>query len=118
MHNMNWDDLRYLLAVISEDSLSAAAAKLGVNHTTVSRRITALEAQLGKPLFERQNRGWITTPAAEEVVQHARQMAESANSIQRYVMSENQELSGVLRITAADHCVERLLIPVMQRFTA
>lgn len=116
MHNLNWDDLRYLLAVVSHESLNAAANSLRVNHTTVSRRISALEKRLGKPLFERSSRGWITTPAADAVVQHAEQMAELANGIQRHIAADSHELRGVLRVTAADHCVEQLLLPTMHRF--
>ena len=51
MQNINWDDLRYCLAVAREGSVTAAARKLEVNHTTVSRRISALEQELNVTLF-------------------------------------------------------------------
>ena len=57
----SWDDLRFLLAVARAGTLSGAARSLGVNHTTVSRRIQALEEHVGVRLFERLSSGWATT---------------------------------------------------------
>lgn len=52
MHNFNWDYIRYFLAVVAEGSATQAAAKLGVNQSTVSRRLSSLEEELGARLFE------------------------------------------------------------------
>ncbi len=60
---MKWDDIRYLLAVERERSMAAAARRLQVDQTTVSRRLHALEAALGAQLFERSDGGWTPTPA-------------------------------------------------------
>ncbi len=65
MHKIDWDDVRYFLEVVSCGSLTQAAIRLGVNHTTVSRRISALEDRLGKSLFERSGKGWVIIPAAD-----------------------------------------------------
>ena len=60
---LDWDDLRYALAIGSAGSLAAAARTLGVNHTTVLRRLDALEAQLGSRLFDRLRSGYQPTAA-------------------------------------------------------
>jgi DNA-binding transcriptional LysR family regulator len=118
MQSMSWDDLRYCLAVASEGSLTAAARKLEVNHTTVSRRITALERELNAPLFDRSTTGWLLTPVGETIVKSAEQMAEEVHSIRRLVQADRQELSGKLRITAVDICIQRLLLPGIKAFSA
>jgi DNA-binding transcriptional LysR family regulator len=116
-HGIDWRDVRYFLEVVRSGSVTQAAIHLGVNHTTVSRRITALEDRLGKNLFERSGRGWVITPAAEQVVAFAESMAEDASNIERQILADSHELSGLLRVTAADHCIERLIMPTMRKFT-
>ena len=54
---MNWDDLRFFLAVAGAGSLSGAGQQLGVNTTTVLRRVASLEDDLGARLFERERTG-------------------------------------------------------------
>lgn len=116
MHGVDWDDIRYFLEVVRCGSVTQAAIRLGVNHTTVSRRITALENRLGKNLFERSGKGWVITTAAEHVVAYAESMSEEANNIERQILADSHELSGLLRVTAADHCIERLVMPTVRRF--
>ena len=55
--NMNWDDLKYFLAVAREKSISGGAKLLGVQHSTVSRRLRALEKKMGTQLIERKKSG-------------------------------------------------------------
>ena len=116
MHKLDWNDLRYFLAVARCGSLNLAAVQLGVNHTTVSRRISALEACLHKQLFERRSSGWVITPVGERITALAQSMAEEANNIERQVLADNDELSGLLRVTAADHCLEHLAMPAISKF--
>jgi len=116
MHGVDWNDIRYFLEVVRSGSVTQAAIRLGVNHTTVSRRITALEEHLGKNLFERSGNGWIITPVAEQVVTFAESMGEEANNIERQILADNHKLSGLLRVTAADHCIERLVLPTVHKF--
>jgi DNA-binding transcriptional LysR family regulator len=118
MQSVNWDDLRYCLAVAREGSVTAAARKLEVNHTTVSRRITALEQELNASLFDRSTTGWLITPVGETILGSAEQMAEEVASIQRLVHADRQELSGKLRVTAVDICIQRLLLPPLKAFAA
>ena len=117
MQGLNWDDVRYFLEVVRAGSVSQAAQRLGVNQTTASRRITALEDQLGKKLFERLGNGWVITTVGERLVASAENMAEEVHAIERQVLAESQELSGKLRVTVADVCTQQLLIPAVKTFT-
>ena len=74
---MNWDDLRFFLALSREGSVSRAGKALGVNHTTVARRIGALEDQLGTRLFDRMADGYEMTQAAENMYEHALRIEET-----------------------------------------
>ena len=62
---MNWDDIRFLLAIHRGRTLSAAARQLGVNQTTVARRLAALERDLGTRLFDRVDRDHVATSAGD-----------------------------------------------------
>ena len=117
MHALDWDLYRYFLEVVRSGTVSQAADRLGVNQTTVSRRITALETQLGKKLFERSVNGWQITPLGERLVVSAEQMAEEAHAIERQVAADSQELVGQLRITVAETCTQRLSMPAIKAFS-
>ena len=97
--------------------MTAAAKKLEVNHATVSRRISGLEAVLGAPLFDRSTSGWLITPVGEAVINSAEQINEHVLGIQRTVQVDRQELSGKLRVTALDVCIQRILMPGLKAFS-
>lgn len=117
MHAFDWDHIRYFLAVVRSGSVSAAAKRLGVNQTTVSRRITAIEQRLGQALFDRSGHNWVITPVGERLVPSAERMADEANTIARYAMAESQALSGKLRVTVADACSQILAMPALHAFS-
>lgn len=98
----NWDDLRVFLAVARAGSLSGAARALGVNHSTVFRRIGAFEEALGVRLFERQPSGYMLTPAGEEMRDGALRVEEEIASLSRNVAGQDRRLSGTVRITTID----------------
>ena len=75
---MDWDHFRVFLAVARSGQLSAAARRLGVNHTTVARRLDAMEAELGATLFERRPTGCVLTEAGERLIPLAERI-ESGN---------------------------------------
>ncbi|WP_455211107.1 LysR family transcriptional regulator [Kaarinaea lacus] len=116
MQPMNWDDVQHFLEVVKSGSVSKASQRLGVNQTTVSRRISALECYLGKKLFERLANGWIITPVGEQLVAAAENMSEEAHTIERLVEADKQELSGKLRITVGGVLTQDLAMPVVQSF--
>ena len=67
MNTMNWDDLRYILAMQRARTLLAAAKTLSVSHTTVNRRLGEIEERLGVKLFERSGSGYQPTAASAQV---------------------------------------------------
>jgi DNA-binding transcriptional LysR family regulator len=106
---LNWDDIRHALAIGEAGSLAGAARALGVNHTTVLRRLDALEAELGSRLFERQRGGYQPTEAGAALLAQARHMAARADEIERRVLGRDRELTGALRVTTAFVIMEHLL---------
>ncbi len=116
MQDIDWGDVSHCLAVIQEGSVTAAAKKLGVNHTTVSRRISALEKTLQASLFDRSTSGWSVTPVGESILPSLEQMQEAAGAIERSVRADRQDLSGTLRVTALDVCIQRVLLPGLKAF--
>jgi len=109
MPDLDWSDLRYALAVGRQGSPGAAARELGVNPTTVQRRLDALEARLGARLFDRSRRGYLPTEAGALVLEQARRMADQAEEIERRVLGRDRELMGPLRVTTAFVVMEHLL---------
>ena len=103
MHkSYSWDDLRFLLAVARAGTLSGAARSLGVNHTTVSRRIQALEEHVGVRLFERLSSGWATTEAGEDLLDSARRVEEEMAAADRRILGQDARLSGTVRVAITD----------------
>lgn len=109
MSSLDWSDLRYALAVGQLGSVAAAARLLGVNATTVQRRLDALEASLGARLFERARSGYKPTDAGALLLEQARGMADQAEEIERRVLGRDRELTGPLRLATAFVVMEHLL---------
>ena len=109
MSALDWDDMRYALAIGNAGSLAGAARTLGVNHTTVLRRLDALEAQLQSRLFDRERRGYRPTEAGLALLEQVRHMATRADEVERQVLGRDRELTGALRVTTAFVLMEHLL---------
>lgn len=102
MHNENWDDLRFVLAVAESGSVLQAAAHLGVNHATVLRRVASFENRHGIFLFERTSRGYRLLPDCAHIIRAA-QLAESAIAeVGRVAGGGQQTLRGTVRVTSTD----------------
>jgi DNA-binding transcriptional LysR family regulator len=99
---MDWDDLRFFLAVYRAGSTSGAARALGVQHTTVGRRLAGLEETLGTSLFARTAAGLVPTVAAEDILAHAEEVERHVHSIGRAIGSGDQRLEGVVRLTTSE----------------
>ncbi|HER25479.1 MAG TPA: LysR family transcriptional regulator [Rhodospirillales bacterium] len=112
----NWDDLRYFLAVARKGSIRGAAAKLGVNHSTVSRRIDGFEKKLGVRLFERMPSGYLMTQAGEEMLRSTERIETEVSTIGRRVVGGDARLSGLLRVTLHDSLAQKLLMPDLVLF--
>ena len=115
-NDTDWDDLRFFLAVSREGSASRAGAKLGVNHTTVARRISALEDRLGARLFDRSVEGYEMTQSAEDMYAHALAIEERVLAIDREIAGQDRELKGPLKLTASHDVASRLLAPYLGAF--
>ncbi|WP_417427251.1 LysR family transcriptional regulator [Hoeflea sp.] len=112
----NWDDLRVFLAVAREGSLSGAARNLGVNHSTVFRRIAGFEETLGVRLFERLPTGYALTVAGEETLGIVERIEADVTTLDRMVTGQDLRLSGTVRITATDMLAFWLLPGHLRRF--
>src|SRR5271154_967838 len=113
---IDWDDVRYFLAVARGGSVRAAAEGLGVNHPTVLRRIAQLEERLGAQMFEKLPSGYRLTDGGEEVLGFAEQMEASSNRLETRVFRRDQGVSGVLRVTLAPPLATHLLMPDFAEF--
>lgn len=98
----NWDDLRYFHAIAEAGSLNGACKYLGVNHSTVFRRINALEKKLGVRLFERRDARYILTGSGEALLRRTTQIITAIDEVDRLIIGGDQALEGTVRITAPD----------------
>ena len=113
---IDWDDVRYFLAVGRGGSVRAAAERLGVNHSTVLRRIAQLEERLGAHMFEKLPSGYRLTEAGEEVLELAQQMEVSSHQLETRVFGRDQSVRGLLRVTLAPILATHLLMPDLADF--
>ncbi|SMF07329.1 transcriptional regulator, LysR family [Tistlia consotensis] len=113
---LDWSDLRLVLAVARAGSYAAAARRLGLDQSTVYRRVTTLERSLATPLFERSADGRAPTATGAAVVQAAEAMEREVEGLDARLAGERQRLEGSLRVTAPDDLGARLLLPLLARF--
>lgn len=106
---LDWEDLRYFVALARHGSLSATARALRVNHATVARRIASLEMRLGRALFDRRADGYALTAAGKAALDEADAMEEAAFSVLR-CLDTGTELNGLVRLTVARTLAEGFLI--------
>jgi DNA-binding transcriptional LysR family regulator len=114
---MDWDDLRYFLAVAEAGSLQGAARALEVNHSTVFRRINRFEKSVGARLFERLADGYQLTAAGEELLAHARRVGEEIDLLQLKVLGKDYRPSGKIRLTAPDSLAYEYLPRYLMSFS-
>ena len=115
----DWNDARLVLAMSRTGSLTAAAKGLRVDHSTVFRRLAALEARLGLPLFERGPGGvYKPTTAGVRAALAAERMEDEALGLARDLAGQDRRLTGRLRVTCSETLAYRLLTPCIARFRA
>lgn len=112
---MDWNDIPFVLAVCETGSLSGAARKLGVHHSTVFRRIESVEANFGVTLFERRSHGYVMTVAGEEFYRQSRTIRDGVNRIQMQLGGQDLRLEGSLTVTTTDSLLY-WLAPVFRDF--
>lgn len=102
MQQVAWDDIRLFLAVAGQGSVRAAGLEMGVNASTVSRRLKSLEQSLGTKLFERHASGLRLTEAGREASAFGQHLQTELRELQIRLASRQQALKGNLRITCAE----------------
>ncbi|MBV9653802.1 MAG: LysR family transcriptional regulator [Acetobacteraceae bacterium] len=113
---VDWDDIRHFLAVGRGGSIRAASERLGVNHSTVLRRVAQLEKRLGAQVFEKLPSGYRLTEAGEDILAMAEQMEASANQLEARILGRDQNVGGLLRVTIAPALASHLLMPDFAEF--
>lgn len=115
---LDWDDLRFFLALSRHGSLSAAAKALHVSQSTVGRRLTSLEATLAVRLLNRTPEGYVPTLAGAAVREKAERVEAEAIAMERDVSGRDARLRGLVRVTCAETMAAHVLAPSFARLHA
>lgn len=118
MNNVSWDGFRYFMAAAEGGSLTVAARLLGSNQPTVGRKIDALEAGLGVKLFQRSVNGLLLTEEGANVFAHVQTMRLAADSIQRSLHGDDQDIGGTVRVALPEGLCIEVLAPSLPLFYA
>jgi DNA-binding transcriptional LysR family regulator len=108
---LDWDDLRFFLALARHGTLSSAAKVLHVSQSTVGRRLNSLEATLAVRLLNRTPEGYVPTLAGEEVRRKAENLEAEAIALERDVTGRDARLRGLVRVTCAETLAAHVLAP-------
>ena len=117
MQKLDWNAVRDFLAVARAGSLNRAAGTLGVNASTVGRRIEALEAGLGVRLFQRAQTGYVLTDEGQDLVNRAERIEAAALAFERGAEAAEQ-VRGQVRLATAENLANVLLIPALPALRA
>jgi DNA-binding transcriptional LysR family regulator len=113
---VDWDNLQVFLNIARTGRVSAAARRLGVEHTTVSRRLEALERELGVPLFYRTTTGYLLTSHGKNVVTNAEAMERAAVSVAARAREGSGVIAGRVRLALAPEFASHWLSPQLKTF--
>ena len=111
---LDWNDLRYFLAVARGGSTLAAGRALRVSQTTVARRIAALEEAVKLTLFEKRQAGYALTPEGVELLAHAEAVEAAAERFDSAALASTRDLSGNVRVTTEEIFAVTLLAPMLR----
>lgn len=106
---MDWNAIKIFLAIADTGTLAGAARNLGINHSTVFRRLNSFEAEVDGRLFERLNLGYQLTPMGEELLIEAKKIAASFDDMERHIVGKDIQPKGVVKITAPNNIAYRYL---------
>ena len=115
---MDWNDVRYFLALARHGSVRAAGAALQVSHSTVARRIEALETRLAARLFDRTREGYALTEAGTTMLAGAERAEREMAELERVLVGRDRRLSGPVALTCCDEYVAELLLRELTPFCA
>lgn len=116
MNKWSWDDLSLVLAVARGGGLKPAAAALKVDHSTVFRRLNAVERRFGTRLFERLPRGYMPTASGQRAIDAAERMEAEALGLDRALTGRDERLEGRLRVTCSETIAHQILVPHVVAF--
>ena len=102
MHRLDWSDLQFILAVANQGSLAGAARALGVNHSTVQRRITSFEALQQVTVFDRKPDGYKLTIEGQQLLEAAKAVEQAVWGLERKITGKDLKLEGTIRLTTTD----------------
>jgi len=111
----DWDDLHCFTVLVEKQTLTAAAETLGVQHSTISRRIARLEATLGLRLFDRIGRRYLLTDEGARIRAQAQEIAVGMDSLLRTAREQREEMAEVV-VSAPPLVAKGLLIPHFAAF--
>jgi DNA-binding transcriptional LysR family regulator len=115
----DWDDLKHLLAVARHGSTLAAGRALGVDQSTVQRRLVELERRIGQSLVQRQPTGYRLTEFGQEMLPFAEAVERSVQAFERQLRALGTETAGVIRLTCPEPIVNRIMqTGLLDRFHA
>jgi DNA-binding transcriptional LysR family regulator len=118
-HRFDWEDLRYLLAVAHNGSTLAAGRALGVDPSTVQRRLAELERCIGQALVQRQPSGYRLTEFGQQLLPHAERVEQAIAVFEQHVATATADVSGVVRVTCPEPIVFRITqSDLLERFRA
>lgn len=115
---LDWDDLRHFLAIHRHATLARAGASLGINPTTVGRRLAALEDRVEARLFDRTPDGYLLTSAGRDLLARAERIEGETLAIERDLLGADGRLSGTVRVTATEMLATRFIMPHLPEFRA
>lgn len=113
---MDWNDVRYFLAVVRTGSLTGASEQLRVSQSTISRRIDALESRLSVTLFARHQTGYFVTDEGQSLVSHAEAVEAAALGLESFSAGTSRNVMGTVRLTTAENLASHIIIPALPHF--
>jgi DNA-binding transcriptional LysR family regulator len=111
---IDWDGLRYFRAVATAGTLTKAASRLRVQHTTVARQLDRLEHALGARLFLRNPRGYVLTAVGETLLESVDAIRARVDDVARLAGGEDLELAGAVRVATADLLATHVVLPALR----
>lgn len=113
---LNWDDLKFVLAVARAGSVNAAAQALQVNHATILRRVASFEDAHNIIIFGRETKGYTVTADAVPIIEAIRAVESSIDAMERVIAGKGENLEGSIHVTSTDSLCRTILPPIIRKF--
>jgi len=113
---MDWNLLKTFLAIAQHGTLAGASRELGINHSTVFRRLNCFEEEIGSRLFERMNGGYQLTDAGEALYKRGGPIADAFDQLERHIVGQDYKPQGKIRLTAPENIAIHYLPDYLSSF--